>query len=216
MSKPAAFRHRRLIIRTSGVLLACAALLTGAAFAATTVYRSVDAQGNVVFSDQPPGPGETAETLEIAAPDTFETPVSPPTSTDDAGAADAQTWDWDMDGGAPAEQTPFVYAALAIVAPVNDEGLRDNAGNVNIVTAVEPDLRPGHLLEILLDGTVVSSSAGNTASLTEVERGTHTLEARILDEQGAVLITSQPSIFHMLRYVPALAPNRPKPTPHGG
>jgi hypothetical protein len=212
MNEPAAFLHRRLIGRAAALLLPCTVLLTGAAFAATTVYRSIDAQGNVVFSDQPPGPGETAETLEITTPATFGAPASNPAGT----GADAGAWDWDMEAGEPADQTPFVYAALAIVAPAHDEGLRDNAGNVTIVAGVEPDLRPGHLLEILLDGAVVSSGPGNTATLTEVERGTHTLEARILDDQGTVLITSQPSTFHMLRYVPALAPNRPKPVPHGG
>jgi hypothetical protein len=212
MNESAAFLHRHLIGRAAALLLPFAVLLTGTAFAATTVYRSIDAQGNVVFSDQPPGPGEAAETLEITEPATFDAPASNPA----APGADAEGWDWDMEAGEPADQTPFVYAALAIVAPANDEGLRDNAGNVTIVAGVEPDLRPGHLLEILLDGAVVSSGAGNTATLTEVERGTHTLEARILDDQGTVLITSQPSTFHMLRYVPTLAPNRPKPTPHGG
>jgi hypothetical protein len=48
-----------------------------------------------------------------------------------------------------------------------------------------------------------------------VERGTHTLEARIVDEAGTILVASDPVTFHMLRYVPQLAPNRPKPSPRG-
>jgi hypothetical protein len=44
-----------------------------------------------------------------------------------------------------------------------------------------------------------------------VERGTHSLLARVVDPGGAVLIESEVSTFHMLRYVPLTAPNRPKP-----
>jgi len=185
-----------------------AALSSNGVQAATTVFRSVDANGNVVFSDRPPPRGQAAETIEIQDPASFRAPAP-------ATANQNSTWDWDMTGGEEREEGPFLYGALAIVAPVPDETIRENAGNVTVMAAVEPDLRPNHQLEILLNGELVVSVTGTSATLSEVERGTHTIQARIVDESGAILIASEPSTFHLQRYAPMLAPNRQQPTPHG-
>jgi len=190
------------------VSLVCAAtLFPGSPEAATTVYRSVDADGNVTFTDQPPTPGEEAEAVEIREPASFSAPA--PVATDE------ETWSAEGEAGEDFDQAPFVYTGLAIVAPAADEGVRENAGNVTVIAAVEPELQPGHEIEVLLDGEAIAGAAGTSVVLTDIERGSHTLEARIVDESGAILISSAPSTFHMLRYVQQLAPNRPKPTPHG-
>lgn len=209
MSQPAArLRHARFMAPL--LLLAMLAPATAVTQAATTIYRTVDADGNPVFSDQPPPPGERAETLEIQQPSSFE----PPARSQD-GAAGADAWDWDMQSEAEEDEAPFVYGGVAVVAPANDEGVRGNDGVLNVVAAVTPELRAGHQIEILLDGQIVASAASSTIAVTDVERGTHTVEARVVDESGTILVASDPVTFHMLRYVPQLAPNRPKPSPHG-
>jgi len=208
MSQPAArLRHASYLAPLLLLVMLAPAAPTQAA---TTIYRTVDADGNPVFSDQPPPPGERAETLEIQQPSSFEPPVQP---QDPATGADA--WDWDMQAQAEEDEVPFVYGGVAIVAPANDEGVRGNDGVLNVVAAVTPELRPGHQIEILLDGQMVASAANSAVAVSDVERGTHTLEARIVDEAGTILVASDPVTFHMLRYVPQLAPNRPKPAPHG-
>ena len=58
-----------------GLLLCALLLITEPAFA-ITVYKSIDANGKVTFSDQPPVIGTTAETIEIedyTAPERTET-----------------------------------------------------------------------------------------------------------------------------------------------
>lgn len=206
-------RRGRGLCRSLVPVLACvgSVMLGSGAFAATTVYRSVDANGNVVFTDRPPRAGEATETVEIRAPNSISRPEesAPP-------AAGTEAWEWDMQAGEDADQTPFSYVALAIVAPANDEGIRQNDGNVTVIASVEPGLREGDQIQVLLDGQYIAAAAGTSITLTEVERGTHTLEAQVVDESGAVLLTSQPVTFHLLRYVPQLAPNRPRPVPHGG
>jgi hypothetical protein len=179
------------------------------AAAATTVYRSVDSEGRVVFSDTPPGPGESAETVEIREPTSFEAPATPPPA--DASA----TWDWDMTASGEEEGGTFTYTAATVLSPANDESVRENSGTVTIVAGVDPELRPGHQIQVLMDGQIVATTGGNQVTLTEVDRGTHTLLVRVVDESGAILIEGVPSTFHMQRYAPLLAPNRPRPTPHG-
>lgn len=209
-------REQPAAVRTSQPARRCALLLSAAlafvpvgAFAATTVYRSVDAQGNVVFSDQPPAPGQQAETVEIREPTSFQSNTPP--AANDSNA----TWEWDMRAQDAADQA-IAYGGIVIASPANDEGVRANDGTLTVVVGVDPELQPGHLVEILLDGGLAGSANATSVALTEIERGTHTLEARIVDASGTVLATSSPVTFHMLRYAPLLAPNRPRPAPHGG
>lgn len=187
-------RSARLVL----VLALCC--VAAAASGATTVYRSVDAEGRPVFSDTPPAPGERAEPIVIEAPTSYSAPPAAP----DAGA----TWDWQLDGNAEDTAT-FAYGTVSVVAPAADEAVRDNAGNVVVSALLEPGLRPGHLLELSLDGAVVARSAGTDFQLEDVERGTHTIVVRVVDDAGTVLAESAPATFHMLRYAPLLAPNRP-------
>lgn len=57
-------------MRTRHLSLACLSLLFLSSAGAQTVYKSVDAQGNVTYSSTPPPPDhrETVETLHIAPP----------------------------------------------------------------------------------------------------------------------------------------------------
>jgi hypothetical protein len=162
----------------------------------------------VIYSDKPPPPGGSAETVEIRSPDSFEAPAPAPDNPS------GENWNWDMTAENHESPEAFSYTSIAVVAPANDEAVRENSGAVTVATSVEPALRAGHRIEILLDGQIVATAGGGQVTLSEVERGTHTLLVRVLDETGAVMIESQPSTFHMLRYAQQLAPNRPKPTPH--
>lgn len=206
----AATRAHRSATLVASLLLAAMLLDAAPAAAATTVYRSVDSEGRVVFSDTPPGPGESAEAIEIRDPTSFEAPSTTPSS--DASPA----WEWDMMAEEGAEERAnFTYTAASVLSPANDESVRENSGTVTIVAGIEPELRPGHQVEVLMDGQVVAATGGSQVTLTEVDRGTHTLQVRVVDPSGAILIEGAPSTFHLLRYAPLLAPNRPKPTPRG-
>ena len=184
-----------------GYLVALA--LGSSAQAATTVYRSVNAEGNPVFSDRPPDRRVQSETIQLENPNTFTQPAPA------LPGADGRTWEWRPGDADADETTALVYRTLAIRSPANDETVRENAGNVTVVATIEPDLRPGHIVEVVLDGQVVAAGSSATVALTEIERGTHTLMVRIIDEAGQTLLGSPPSTFHLQRYAPLLAPNRP-------
>jgi hypothetical protein len=62
----------------------------------------------------------------------------------------------------------------------------------------------------------LASSAGEDATfaLSNIDRGTHTLTAEVVDGNGSVVFTSNQSTFHLQRYSIITAPNRPVPAPH--
>ncbi len=65
---------------------------------------------------------------------------------------------------------------------------------------LEPDLREGDKLNLLLDTNPVSApQTGVTFVLSNVDRGTHTLQVQVIKAQGIVLMQSQPTTFTLQR-----------------
>ena len=96
---------------------------------------------------------------------------------------------------------PGPYTAAVIVSPANDSALRSNAGNLTVSGQIDPGLHGGHRVQLLLDG-VPQSGPGRLLqfSLENIDRGTHRLELRIVDEAGEVVFTGAPGTVHLLRH----------------
>ena len=155
------------------------------------IYKTVDEDGNVVFTDIPPREDdENAEQIIIENPNSFAV---------DEAIPNADAWIVETEEGEE-EEPPFRYAALQIVSPADDEPVRENAGNITIVTNISPQLQRGHIARLLMDGSVVQEGPQASFSLVNVDRGTHVIEVEVLDDQAQALIRSDQSTFHMLRY----------------
>ena len=102
------------------------------------------------------------------------------------------------------------YDLINITAPVNDTQVRENSGNVSVSIKLTPTLNPAHSVKLVLDGNEEAAVTGNSLTLTlkNVSRGTHKLQAFIIDKDGNVLIQSNSIVFHLKRYSSA---NKPAP-----
>jgi hypothetical protein len=151
------------------------------------IYKTVDADGNVVFTDVPPKDQSKAIVLETQN-----------TYTPEASAAPKQS----PERPAEEEPAPVLYDHIAIVAPQHDAPVRENTGNVTVVVTSNPalDSSRGHTMQILVDGQIASSGQSNSVALTNLDRGTHQLTAQIVDGNGQIVVSSSPITFHMLRY----------------
>lgn len=161
-------------------LLLYSALIFMTSAASADIYRSVDENGNVVFSDTP---SEGAEKIEVKEAQTVDSPSTQPFRYDPP----------------PAEQPPR-YQSLAITSPQDDQSVRANAGNVSVSMSVTPGLRGGDRLVLLMDGKQVASGSSTSVSMDNVDRGSHTLQARVIDRNGKTLASSDPVTFHLLRH----------------
>ncbi len=157
------------------VLLALAPFLV----VADTVYKSVDEQGNVVFSDQPSANAEKTE-VQVAPAIDFEQVTLPRDTTrkTDAGPA---------------------YEQVIILEPANKQTIRDNPGNLNVLLQTEPALKPGHSVGLYMDGKQVNLGTDALVQLDTIDRGEHVLVARILDADNKVILASKPVTFYMHR-----------------
>jgi hypothetical protein len=161
------------------------------------IYKTVDEQGNVVFTDIPPREDdENAEQIIIENPNSFAVEEAIP---------NADAWIVEPEEG-EGEEPPFRYLALEIVSPADDEPIRENAGNITVITNLNPRLQRGHVARLLMDGDVVQEGPQASFSLANVDRGTHTISVEIVNESGEVLIRSGESTFHLLRFAGGARP----------
>ncbi|HEX4388928.1 MAG TPA: DUF4124 domain-containing protein [Steroidobacteraceae bacterium] len=147
---------------------------------AATVYKWVDENGVVHYSDQP---HPNAEKVQVQAVQTYKAGAMP--SGDSAAAAAAK---------APKEG----YAGCAVSDPADDQTYT-NVDAVTIAVRTDPALRPGDQIYIMLDGTLVNngSATGNSYTVSPVERGTHTVQAVEKNSEGGLMCQSPGITFHV-------------------
>ena len=160
-------------------------LVTPPLLLAGAVYKNVQPDGTVVYSDQP---AQGAEELKLPELQTY-------TPTPIRGGDDQ-----DRAASAAADPAGFAgYQTVAVSSPEDDATLRDNAGTVSVSLTLEPALQVKHSVDIRMDGQSIGKGRGTSISLTNVDRGTHTLLAVVLDETGKEVGRSDTLTFHLNR-----------------
>ena len=174
------------IIKFIITLLLCA-IFTSSAVA--EMYKWVDEEGNISYSDQPPFKG--AHKLEAPAISTVPATDVPEkqavTSTEPSKSKDDKS---------------TRYSYLEITSPVNDATIRNNEGNFSLSITIKPELdsKYGHYFSVLLDGKTVQDKVYVTsASLKNIDRGTHKISVAVKNDKGKVLSKSKSITVHLHR-----------------
>ena len=165
----------RVIVVLVGLLAATAVL--------AQAYRWVDEDGVVHYFDRPEEGAEVVHLSEYSR-DTgariYREPAARDTADDEQDAAAA----------------PFRYENLAISSPGSEETLWNIDGVLNVSLALRPGLQSGHQLRVYFDGEP-RTVTGTSFQIEEVFRGTHNLQAEVIDSTGQLMIRSQPSRFYV-------------------
>ena len=96
----------------------------------------------------------------------------------------------------PEPEAPFRYESLSVASPAAEQTLWNIEGILNVSLALTPALRPGHQVRVYFDGEPVPVR-GTSFQLEEVWRGVHNLQAEVVDENGNLMIRSQPNRFYV-------------------
>jgi hypothetical protein len=161
------------------------------------LYKCKDADGNIIYTDEPCTNGEE---LKLPPLPTYTPARLPPAPTEDK------------------KDKEEAYTSLVIKSPENDSVVRNNTGTVNITYSLKPALDKirGHKFSIVLDGKQLKTK-GTTSEvqLSDIDRGAHTIQIHVVDDQDKVLISSKPTTFHMKRHSILHPPTTPVPSrPH--
>jgi hypothetical protein len=179
------------------VILSLCLVLAGAIVQGQGVYKVIQPDGSVEFTDSPP-PGESAQPVQVQPLNSMPSPGSPRDAFDDSSAAK------------PA------YSEVRITSPESGTSFWDTSGNVKVDVSLKPSLQPGDKLEVLLDGQAVGGGRSTAITLTNMNRGTHSVQAVVKNSSGKVLARSNAVSFTLQKGSLLSPQRRPVPTPHGG
>lgn len=180
-------------------LLICL-LLSLALPASAQIYKYTDANGNTVFTDQPPE-GQASESVELPATNS----VSMPAPSAPAAPLSDTT----------AQAAP--YSTLQLTGLPDDEAMRTNNGTFSVGVTIEPRLANNHRLRLLLDGKPYGQPSNvPRLQVSNADRGEHSLAVEVLSGEHSIQqsATSTFTVQRVNTSSPALRPTpKPKPAP---
>ena len=185
-------------------ILSLPALVLGVTLAApagaTEVYRHVDKDGVVHYSDQPPTKGAKPVVLPPIQV------VGPVGGRPAAGSAPAAApLEPDLTGSAP--------LSVSIMSPTPDQTLRGDDRLLPVSVRMNQPLPAGHGLLYLLDGSAQNPEPTRALNftLTGVERGEHMVAVATVDASGKEVARTAPVIVHIKPPTVQLIQERSRP-----
>ena len=162
------------------LLLVVIGCLAPAFLTAAEVYRFVDKNGVVHYTDKPPN--KTAKPVEL-----------PPLQVIDP--AD-QT---ELPDAAPAEDRAARSIGVSIASPAPEQVFRGDDRRLPVSVTLDQPLPQGHGLIYFLDGQARTSSATRQPSLVMegVERGEHSVSVAVVNSEGREVARSAPVVVHV-------------------
>jgi hypothetical protein len=172
-------------------LLFCA--LTVLLFAhplAAEIYKTVDKQGRIVYTDQPPA-NTQAKIVELPSINSLPpTQVTPAYNTaPNAGALE-------------------LHYQVNISSPVSGVTLQADERNLAVAVGLDQALQTGDMLAYFLDGVLLEKTTNLTITLVEPPRGEHKLHVEVMSKYGKSLGQSAPVTIVVMRPIA-----KPKPIP---
>lgn len=173
-------------VHKSLLMIFFASLLTTAASPLMAqVYKVVDEDGNVTYTDKPPADGSKPIDLPpisvIEAPTYEKAPVA--TEEDEA--------EKEMSLG----YMRRVYRDFAITSPAQEESVWKPDGPIAVTWGTRTELQQGMKVTLYLDGRSHTTTALPMVPLSGLDRGEHTLKAELRDSRNRVVTTSETVTF---------------------
>lgn len=183
------------------LVLGCVALtvLVATTARAAEVYRHVDKDGVVHYSDQPPSKG--AKPIVLPPIQVVGPLGSPPAASSPA----VSVVEPDLTGSAP--------MSVSIMSPTPDETFRGDDRLLPVSVRMNQPLPEGYGLLYLLDGTAQNQEPTRALNYTleGVERGEHMVAVATVNASGREIARTAPVIVHMKPPTVRLTQDRKKP-----
>lgn len=183
------------MIRTQDLMYALIAslilALSALPAAAQNIYKSVDEDGNVVYTDEPPSPeAQPMDLPPITVADPYEVPAE----------------SRDVPEGEREEVPDVLYPDLGFISPVSEEHFWGTGGSFTAQLGSAQSLAGDHQVQFFLNGQEAGTSSSYFLQISGVDRGEHAISAAIVDASGQVVARAGPVVFYMRQHS-ALHPN---------
>ena len=184
------------------ILMACSMAMATNAMSAD-VYKVVDEDGNVTYTDKPPKDGSGP--IKLAPISVIETPTYEQPAKADAEGEESKEMSL--------KYLRKHYADFAIVSPQQEESVWHPDAAMPVAWTTRYQLQEGMQVTIYIDGKQHSKSSDQIIAVPELDRGEHKVEAQLTDSKNRRIATAEPITFFVRR--PGLY-QRARPTPRGG
>lgn len=171
------------------------------------VYKTVDEDGNVTYTDQPPKDG--SEPIELRPISIIEAPIYE--TKPQAVEADAEG---DTGKEMSLRNLRKNYKDFAIVSPRQEESIWHPDGPVTVAWSAGNQLQVGMKVTVYMDGIKQVTTSDQIIPVSGLDRGEHTVMAELTDAKNRKIATTQPVTFFIQR--PGLNSNRARRGPGGG
>lgn len=176
-------------------LLSCLLLSLVISHAASAeIYKTVDKNGRVVYTDQPGN--ESAEKVTLPPINTLPpeeaSPYSPP----------------------PPEQDQQASYEIKIMSPRDNVAIPPGQRDLGIAVVINPALGPDHILLYFMNGELLQESTATNIVVEDVNRGANTIYVEAVDSNGTSLGKSPSVVVNVIR--PIIKPKAPPPKKKAG
>ncbi len=150
------------------------------------IYQWRDANGNTMMSDKP-HPGAIA--IELPSAQTFSAPKTRVNLV--------------TNNELNVQEQPVIEDSsppdLSIISPANGSWLNNNIGNLTVKVSLNPYLKLGQKLEILIDGVIKNTANSTTVTLKNLSRGEHSVVAQIKMKSSRKILLQKQNTFFVRR-----------------
>ena len=197
--------HKGMIRALAGFLLLAVSL---GLYAEGEIYKIVDKDGNVTYTDERPQGG--AEPMDLPPLSVIETDIQVPPPAESAAQAAEE----------PSEPTlrdlRRQFQDFRIIQPQQEETFWGTANTVVVAWGTAQPVPPELKARLYVDGVAQPVPASGSLSLT-LERGEHQVYAELLDARGRQIVATERVVFFVkqasvgFRRPPTGAPARQSP-----
>ena len=181
--------------------LLIAILLAGSTAAnAQQLYKIVDKNGKVTYTDKKPSSDVNYEKITV-------TTAKPNPEAAQKARASKQRWQPQQKSDTPKRFRG--YSEVVIASPQNDQTILNDQQRLAVKLALTPGLQPGHKAQLLFDGESFDEPSKNlNFVLTDLERGSHSIQVNIIDANGKTIASSNSVTVHVKRPIVRNGPLR--------
>ena len=141
---------------------------------AAEIYKTIDKQGRVVYTDRPPA-HVNAKIVELPSINALPAPQYIPN-----------------DNSVPNAVAVDDSYQINVINPVSGVVLSDDKPDFSISVNLNRALEPGHVLVYFLDGYIVGKTTERAISVLAPSRGEHKLHVDVMNKYGKSLGQSDP------------------------
>lgn len=185
------------------ILLITLVTLALAPAAMAEIYKVVNPDGSITYTDQRPASG--AEPVDLPPLSVVETDIDTSAITDRAAAAEAKE--------PTLRDLRRQFGDFRITQPQPEETFWGTGNTVTVAWGASQPLPEGFDVSLYVDGARMAAPDGGSTTLT-LDRGEHTVYAELRDSRRRLITTTPTVTFFIKQYSENFG--QPRPTPRGG